>query len=268
VADIFVSYTSKDRDWANWIGLELEALGHVVHIDHWEVSAGDNIMEWLEKRLDDADHVLCVVSETYLKKPYSSLERQASQWEAVSVRSNFFLPVFIEACATPRLFKPLKRCDLHGLAEEEARACLKSYLTPAAKPSHAPFPGSVKASQPLPFPGKVARNNQGERRDSKATLSNIPIRVPLHFMGRDDAQSAIDAALNRSEGRVAITALHGMRGVGKTTLAAAYAESHRSDYRATWCFVQPKRQSNCTLCSTCAAAFRRLSSSATTNCMT
>ena len=65
-------------------------------------------------------------------------------------------------------------------------------------------------------------------------VSNIPIRVPTHFMGRDDALAAIETALKRYEGRVAITALHGLRGVGKTTLAAAYAELHRGDYRATW----------------------------------
>ena len=53
-------------------------------------------------------------------------------------------------------------------------------------------------------------------------------------MGRDDALAAIETALKRYEGRVAITALHGLRGVGKTTLAAAYAEQHRGDYRATW----------------------------------
>src|SRR6516164_7572186 len=56
----------------------------------------------------------------------------------------------------------------------------------------------------------------------------------MHFMGRDDALAAIAAALARHQGQVAITALHGLRGVGKTTLAAAYAERHRGEYRATW----------------------------------
>ena len=65
-------------------------------------------------------------------------------------------------------------------------------------------------------------------------VSNIPIRVPTHFMGRDEALLDIEAALKRDRGSVAITALHGLRGVGKTTLAAAYADRHRGDYRATW----------------------------------
>jgi hypothetical protein len=72
------------------------------------------------------------------------------------------------------------------------------------------------------------------RTDNLVPASNIPIRVPTHFMGRDDALEAIDTALKRCEGRVAITALHGLRGIGKTTLAAAYAERHRGDYRAMW----------------------------------
>jgi len=66
------------------------------------------------------------------------------------------------------------------------------------------------------------------------TISNIPIAVPAHFLGRDDDLAAIDAALKGCNGRVAITALHGLRGVGKTTLAAAYAERRRGEYRATW----------------------------------
>jgi len=65
-------------------------------------------------------------------------------------------------------------------------------------------------------------------------LSNIPIRIPTHFMGRDEPLAQIQVALQRYEGRVAITALHGLRGVGKTVLAAFYAERHSGAYRATW----------------------------------
>ena len=64
--------------------------------------------------------------------------------------------------------------------------------------------------------------------------SNITMRVPRHFIGRDGALAEIEQALACQNGRVAITALHGLRGVGKTTLAAAYAECHRRDYRAIW----------------------------------
>jgi hypothetical protein len=50
--------------------------------------------------------------------------------------------------------------------------------------------------------------------------------VPEHFLGRDGSLAAIEKALGRYEGRVTIAALHGLRGVGKTTLAAVYSDQH------------------------------------------
>src|SRR5215510_9192030 len=102
VANIFVSYTSSNRDWAFWIGHELIALGHAPHIHEWEIGAGGDIMKWMEERLDAADHVLCVVSEKYLKAPYSSWERRSAQWAATD-RPNFALRVFVEPCKAPTL---------------------------------------------------------------------------------------------------------------------------------------------------------------------
>ncbi|HXZ88131.1 MAG TPA: FxSxx-COOH system tetratricopeptide repeat protein [Candidatus Binataceae bacterium] len=65
-------------------------------------------------------------------------------------------------------------------------------------------------------------------------VSNIPIGQPIHFMGRDDALADITDIFARAEGRPVIAVLHGLRGVGKTTLAAVYAERRRGDYRAAW----------------------------------
>ena len=236
MADIFVSYTSSDRDWAFWIGQELEKLGHVARIHEWEIAAGGDISRWMEERHDSADHILCVISEAYLKAPYSSWERRAAQWGATTERLNFAVPVFVESCEAPTLLGPIKRCDLYGLSEEEARARLVDFLKPAAKPiGPVLFPGAKKVAAsggaqppraPVAFPGQTTERG--------SAISNIPINVPRHFLGREADLTAIDAELESNNGRVAITALHGLRGVGKTTLAAAYAERHRSDYRATW----------------------------------
>jgi tetratricopeptide (TPR) repeat protein len=240
VADIFVSYTSADRDWAEWIGQELEKLGHVARIDAWEISGGGDIAAWMDERHDKADHILCVVSDTYLSKPYSSWERRAGQWAAQTDRPNFVLPARIEDCKLRTLLASVKSCDLFGIEENEARVRLTEFLKPAGKPTGpVPFPGakkgaSVGASPPhieVAFPGKVDL----DRKMRTGAISNIPITVPRHFLGRDDDLAAIDKALKSSgNGRAAITALHGLRGVGKTTLAAAFAERHSSKYHATW----------------------------------
>jgi tetratricopeptide (TPR) repeat protein len=210
VADIFISYTSSDRDWAFWIAEELKKLDHTPHIHEWEIKGGDDIYAWMEARHDAADHVLCVVSEEYLKAPYSTSERNAALWQAASKRPGFVLFVVVKPSRLPTLSDHIRRCELFGIPQDAARLRFRDFITRRGAPDSAAFPGKV------------------------AAVSNIPIRVPTHFIGRDDALVAIEAALGRYEGRVAITALHGLRGVGKTTLAAAYAERHRGDYRATW----------------------------------
>ena len=43
MADIFISYTSSDRESAFWIAKEREALGHAPHVHEWEIKGGDDI---------------------------------------------------------------------------------------------------------------------------------------------------------------------------------------------------------------------------------
>src|SRR5215471_3030286 len=188
MADIFVSYTQSDRDWAFWLAAELKKLGHTAHIHEWEIKGGEDIYAWMETHHEAADHVLCVVSDEYLKAPYSTLERNAALWQAASKRPGFVLFVAVKQCRLPTLIDHYRRCRLYGVSDDEARRRFRTFMQAPAD------------AAPIAFPGEAF------------AVSNIPIRVPEHFLGRDDALADVAAALGRHEGRVAITALHGLRG--------------------------------------------------------
>jgi tetratricopeptide (TPR) repeat protein len=62
------------------------------------------------------------------------------------------------------------------------------------------------------------------------SVSNLQFSRPTHFLGREATLSRIGDTLKTHS---AIT-LTGMAGVGKSTVAIAYADDHRSAYKATW----------------------------------
>jgi len=176
MADIFVSYTSNDRDWAFWIGQELVRLGHVPRIHEWEVSAGGDIAEWMDRTFHKADHVLLVISSAYLVGSYSNWERLAAQWAATSTKPNFAFPVFVENCNAPVLLAALKRCNLFDLSEDRARATLAAYLAPATRPSEdVRFPGPTTQSLSTPqprsaFPAELERGESNKRTSSETSI--------------------------------------------------------------------------------------------------
>ena len=42
--DVFVSYTSADRPWAEWIAWELEAAGYSTIVQAWDMVGGSNFV--------------------------------------------------------------------------------------------------------------------------------------------------------------------------------------------------------------------------------
>ena len=68
-------------------------------------------------------------------------------------------------------------------------------------------------------------------------IAKIPIRPPLHFLGR---KRDLLRMWDKLEGEIRsgfappTIALHGIRGVGKTSLAVTYANAHLDHYRVRW----------------------------------
>jgi hypothetical protein len=51
MARYFISYTSRDREWAYWIADALQDMGHTAHVHEWEIKAGEDIFAWMDARV-------------------------------------------------------------------------------------------------------------------------------------------------------------------------------------------------------------------------
>jgi tetratricopeptide (TPR) repeat protein len=141
---IFVSYTSADRDWAHWIAWTLKEAGHEPFVHEWEVPAGGNIPDWMERRVKEADRLVGVFSDRYIDPVYSKSERTAAFWSDPIGRKGFLIPIEVSRVSEwPRFVAPLKRLSLVGFDQDAARTALIGFLETPVPPKEAPkFPGA------------------------------------------------------------------------------------------------------------------------------
>ncbi|MBV1854614.1 FxSxx-COOH system tetratricopeptide repeat protein [Catellatospora tritici] len=224
--DFFVSYTQADRGWAEWIAWELEEGGHRVLIQAWDIVPGSNWVHEMHVGMSGAARTIAVLSADYLKSVYGSAEWQAAWAADAAGKSRKLLPIRVADCDRPGLLGQVVSVDVFGRPEVEARRVLREAVLGAVtgrlKPVAAPgFPGAgrVMMSQPR-FPGGLP------------PVWNVPARGP-NFVGRAEELAELDADL-RSGGFVAVSALRGMGGVGKTRLALEYAYRHAHEFDVVW----------------------------------
>lgn len=165
---IFVSYTTADRVWAEWLAWQASAAGHDVVVQAWDFRPGTNFVLSMHEAAISSDATLVVLSENYLKSPFA-----ASEWAAGFARDptgaeQTLIPVRVEPCQPGGLLAAIVYVDLVGLDEDAAQAAIRSALASRRPvPKTAPrFPsGGLRDQAPLTvgFPG-----DEGAREDTSA----------------------------------------------------------------------------------------------------
>ena len=227
--DFFISYNEEDRDWAEWIAWQLEEAGSTAVIQAWDFRPGSNFIAEMQRAASEAQRTIAVLSPDYLASLFTQPEWQAAFAQDPTGEKRLLVPVRVRECELKGLLPQIVYIDLVGVNDEAAaREKLLDGLKPRGKPDVAPsFPRSAttqrpKAEQPR-FPGALP------------PIWNVPHRRNPNFVGRDDLLDQIQRTLG-SDGTAALTAIHGLGGVGKTQLAAEYAYRHAADYRIVWWF--------------------------------
>jgi hypothetical protein len=225
--DFFVSYTSADRPWAEWIAWELEHAGHNVIIQAWDILPGANFVLAMDQAARVAERTVAVLSPAFLESPYCAPEWAAAFHADPTGTQRKLVPVRVRDCNPDGLLGSVVYVDVVGLSEAASRAALLAGVTQGrAKPVGAPaFPGTDRGGE-----GERVR-----RPETGAAIFNVPVTTRT-FVGRLEQLRWLGEG-SSGDGVVAITqihVIHGMGGVGKTQLAARYAREHRDDYDLIW----------------------------------
>jgi hypothetical protein len=224
--DFFISHSSADERWAEWIAVQLERVGYRVELDVWEWMPGSNFIAAMEGALQRAERVIAVYSASYFTRPYSSADRQAPVTAAFREHSAKVIPVQVDDCEIPDLYHNLACINLTGLEEHEAVERLVAGVAGPAerRDSLVAYPGKASADGPNParypdrFPG----------------VWRMPPRNRF-FVGRQLLINRIGSVLQQPDGRpAAVTSLQGIGGIGKTQIAIEYAYERAYSYSIAW----------------------------------
>ena len=216
MTDFFVSYNRHDRAWAEWIAWTLEDAGYSVVIQSWDFRAGGNFVLDMQKASGAAERTIAVLSEDYLQTAFTTPEWASAFAQDPTGKRRMLIPVRVKKCQLTGLLAPIVYVDLVDIAEVEARdLLLRSLSQDRAKPTQAfHFPGSAAAlgDRPKPvFPSDIP--------------SNLP-PISAILVGREKELEDLHTQLQTGD-TIAISAISGMGGIGKTELAAQYALHQR-----------------------------------------
>ncbi|MFC9328288.1 FxSxx-COOH system tetratricopeptide repeat protein [Kitasatospora sp. NPDC057015] len=221
--DFFISHAGADRAWAEWVAWQLEDAGHTTELDYWDWSAGENFVLKMNAALENG-RMVALFSAAYFEPRRFTTD----EWTAVLAARDRMIPIRLDTTEPPRILAPILSRSLVGLDAEQARAALLDAVAGARRPTEAPaFPGGSG-------PGRLRRLGANGPRlpGSLPRVWNIPARNAA-FTGRDTLLVRLRTGLN-SGNTVAVQALHGRGGVGKTQLAIEYAHRFAGEYELAW----------------------------------
>ena len=219
--DFFISFNSADLPYAEAIDKALRAAGFTTFFHPNELGPGGNIPLWMENALMNSRQLLALCSPEYMADGavYSEAERYARFWQDARGSEFKLVPVELKPTAFKPLMSVYKRIDAKNKSPAQAAAAVVAALQ---KPDEMQQREVIFSVEPLP------------------KIFNVLYRHNPNFTGRFEAMKSLQKSLR--EGNSAITAVAGMGGIGKTTLAAEYCHRFGGQYGGVW-WVRAEQES-------------------------
>ena len=218
---IFISYTQKDRRWAEWIAWQVEEAGHEARLQAWDFPKGSNFVSLMDKTLKWADVTMPLLSPAFFNSEFGEAEWTAAFSSDPLGHEGRLIPVRVRQCEVRGVLAPIVRIDLLGLDKAEAIRELVGGLKQ----------GRWRPDEEPAFPPELEAAPKAEPAFPRARMIGVPHRNK-YFTGREELLAELHRRLEADESAVlAQAAVFGLGGVGKTQTAIEYAHAKAEEYR-------------------------------------
>lgn len=109
---IFLSHSSKDKNFVERLANDLVNNDCRVWFDRWEIKIGDNIVERINSGIGESDYMAFVISKSSVESQWVMNEWTSMFIQAVNEKKAKILPILIEDCEVPPILRPYKCADI------------------------------------------------------------------------------------------------------------------------------------------------------------
>jgi len=193
--DVFISYSSKDKDWVRGELLErIEAAGLKACIDFRDFTRGAPSIKEMQRGIDESRKILLVFTPDYIASEWAEIENVMAQTLDPANRELRLIPLLKAPCEKPLRIAVLTHIDFTDGADHDL--AWRQLLTALGAP---PEPEAPAAPSP------------------EAWFLHDPYPMPPHFTGRDAEREMLSGWLADDPDHPLLS-LQALGGFGKSAL--------------------------------------------------
>jgi TIR domain len=111
---VFISHSSKDKEFARWLAVDLANEGFIPWLDEWDIRIGESITSKINEGLNNCSAIILILSENSVESRWVEVEWQAKFWDEIQLGKILLFPVLLQNCAIPKLIQTKRYADFRG----------------------------------------------------------------------------------------------------------------------------------------------------------